>query len=146
MRIQDRDLREDAGAAAFAKFAGAVTERYREYDILWEIINEPNENNDMSVVSNYVRVCEVLYPVIKAANPSAKVSVGSIAMQSDAWLEQAIKERCSPSPRLASIMPAKCLAAAGRCPSTPCCNSRRSSRSWSVSSGRTVQLMSLPSS
>ena len=69
-----------------------MTERYRDYDILWEIINEPNENNDMSVVSNYVRVCEVLYPVIKAANPSAKVSVGSIAMQSDAWLEQAIKE------------------------------------------------------
>jgi Cellulase (glycosyl hydrolase family 5) len=90
-RQKDPALREEA-LAAFAKFAGAVAARYRDYDILWEIINEPNENNDMTVVSNYVRVCEVLYPLIKAANPSAKVSVGSIAMQSDAWLEQAIKE------------------------------------------------------
>ena len=43
-RQKDRDLREGA-LAAFAKFAGAVAERYRDYDILWEIINEPNENN-----------------------------------------------------------------------------------------------------
>jgi hypothetical protein len=90
-RQKDPALREES-LAAFAKFAAAVTARYRDYDILWEILNEPNENNDMSVVSNYVRVCEVLYPVIKTANPAAKISVGSIAMQSDAWLEQALKE------------------------------------------------------
>ena len=90
-RQKDPALREES-LAAFAKFAAAVTAHYCDYDILWEIINEPNENNDMTVVSNYVRVCEVLYPVIKAANPAAKISVGSIAMQSDAWLEQALKE------------------------------------------------------
>ena len=33
-RQKDRNLREGA-LAAFAKFAGAVAERYRDYDILW---------------------------------------------------------------------------------------------------------------
>ena len=50
--------------------------------MLWEIINEPNENNDMSVVSNYVAVFDndgkrILAAWTSAAPHPLKLAVSS---------------------------------------------------------------------
>lgn len=95
---------DKADIGEFAEFVGAVVERYDgdgfedapgspvvEY---WEFYNEPDGGNRLRAEygdgywghfgSNYAQMLCAVYPVIKAANPQAKVALGGLAYD---WFE-----------------------------------------------------------
>jgi hypothetical protein len=81
-----------AGTAAFpedlhtyAEFAGKVAARYRGKVAAYELGNEPNHLKSFAHpdASIYAQVLEFSYPVIKAADPDAKVLTGGLGGNRD---------------------------------------------------------------
>jgi hypothetical protein len=68
---------------AFANFASAVVERYRDQITYWQVWNEPDNAAGLywrpaPNMAAYAVLLQTAYPAIKAANPNAQVLVGSM--------------------------------------------------------------------
>ncbi|MEN6372334.1 MAG: cellulase family glycosylhydrolase [Armatimonadota bacterium] len=66
-----------AGRAAFAAFAGAAAQHFKDRGIIWEIWNEPNIKTFWKPgpdPENYTELAESAYKAIKAADPQTTVA------------------------------------------------------------------------
>jgi hypothetical protein len=66
--------------ADLQEFVGALVARYPQVDY-WEFYNEPDSlNRFANNGAGYAAMLQSVYPVVKAANPNAKVVMGGVAM------------------------------------------------------------------
>lgn len=66
---------------SFARFAGAVVERYKDRVRYWEVWNEPDNSRYWKPAPDavaYANLLKATYPAIKAADPNAQVLVAGI--------------------------------------------------------------------
>ncbi len=79
----------DTGRAAFARFAAAAARRYRRYDVIWEIWNEPNISRFWYPEPNaedYARLAIVTASAIRRADPTAVVIAPAVVhFQPEYW-------------------------------------------------------------
>lgn len=87
---------EPEGRAAFARYAAALAERYKDDDVMWEIWNEPNtrtfwgsqgggkKGNTDEYAQQYVELIKAVVPAIRAVDPDACIIGGST---SNLWSE-----------------------------------------------------------
>jgi hypothetical protein len=87
-------VKDPEGREAYAKYAAALAERYKDYDVVWEIWNEPNtmtfwgkhgkKGNSEPYAEEYYHLVAAAVPAIKKADPQAFVMGGSV---SGLWTE-----------------------------------------------------------
>jgi hypothetical protein len=87
-------VREAAGREAYAKYAAALAEHFKDYDIMWEIWNEPNtmtfwgkhggKGNSEPYAEEYYNLVKATVPAMRAANPNCIILAGSV---SNMWTE-----------------------------------------------------------
>lgn len=89
---------EARGREGYAKFAAALAVRYKDYDVMWEIWNEPNTrtfwgkhgmHNSEQYAEEYVALVKVVAPAMHKANPDCIVVGGSVSgiwSASYAWM------------------------------------------------------------
>lgn len=95
---------EDAGRAAFVKFAAAVVGHYKGRGIIWEIWNEPNiasfwtkhgngANSD-GFADEYTALVKAAVPAMREADPNATIVAGSVNLYeaSFPWMERCFKD------------------------------------------------------
>jgi len=79
-----RAVVDDAGRAAFARFAAAAASRYAGRHFVWEIWNEPNLPEYWSAIgagpdpAQYALLVEAVVPAIRAADPTATILIGAV--------------------------------------------------------------------
>lgn len=86
--------KDEPGRAAYAKLAAALVTRYKDYDIVWEIWNEPNtmtfwgkhgkKGNTKEYADQYLGLVKAAVPAMKKANPNCIILGGSV---SNMWTE-----------------------------------------------------------
>src|SRR5262249_48560445 len=100
-------VRESEGRAAFAKYAAACAEHFKDANILWEVWNEPNtmtfwgkhgkKGNTEAYAIEYTNLVKETVPAMKKADPGCFVMAGSVSclwepsfLWTDACLKQGI--------------------------------------------------------
>ena len=79
-----RAVVDDAGRAAFARFAAAAASRYSGRHFVWEIWNEPNLPEFWSTKgagpdpAQYALLVDAAVPAIRAADPTATILIGAV--------------------------------------------------------------------
>lgn len=86
--------KDEPGTTAYANYAAALAERYKDYDVMWEIWNEPNTmtfwgkhggvGNSDRYAEEYTNLVKVVVPAMKKANPNCIILAGSV---SNMWSE-----------------------------------------------------------
>lgn len=86
--------KDEPGRSGYAKFAAALAEHYKDYDIVWEIWNEPNtmtfwgkhgkKGNSPEYAAEYLGLVKATVPEMKKANPKCRILGGSV---SNMWTE-----------------------------------------------------------
>ncbi|MDR1585702.1 MAG: cellulase family glycosylhydrolase [Prevotellaceae bacterium] len=86
--------KDEPGRTAYANWAAALAKRYKDYNIIWEIWNEPNTmtfwgkhggvGNSLQYAQEYTALVNVVVPAMKAANPDCIILAGSV---SNLWSE-----------------------------------------------------------
>jgi hypothetical protein len=86
--------KDEPGRAAYANFAAALVARYKDYDIVWEIWNEPNtmtfwgkhgkKGNSKDYAGEYLGLVKAAVPAMRQANPKCIILGGSV---SNMWTE-----------------------------------------------------------
>lgn len=78
----------EEGRQGFANFAAAVAERYKDYDIIWEVWNEPNtrsfwgthgNHNTQQFAGEYTSLVQAIMPKVLAKDPDAFVVAGAVS-------------------------------------------------------------------
>ncbi len=90
---------EDKGREGYAKFAAALAKHYKDYNILWEIWNEPNtmtfwgkhggKGNTERYADEYLALVNVTVPAMRKSNPKCFVMGGAMSAfwdQSFNWM------------------------------------------------------------
>lgn len=81
-------IQTQAGREGFAAFAAATAKHYKDYDILWEIWNEPNvrtfwrhdgQHNSDEFAQEYTDLVKTVVPAMLQANPDAFIMAGSVS-------------------------------------------------------------------
>ena len=93
-KLYGTHAKDEPGRTGYAKFAAALAERYKDYDIVWEIWNEPNtmtfwgrhgkKGNTPEYAEEYYGLVKATVPEMKKANPQCLVLGGSV---SNMWSE-----------------------------------------------------------
>jgi hypothetical protein len=93
-KLYGSHAKDEPGRTGYAKFAAALAERYKDYDIVWEIWNEPNtmtfwgrhgkKGNTPEYAEEYYGLVKATVPEMKKANPKCLVLGGSV---SNMWSE-----------------------------------------------------------
>jgi hypothetical protein len=102
-KIYGVHAKDEPGRAAYAKYAAALAAHYKDYDIVWEIWNEPNTLNFWRVkpknlqtyAKDYTGLVAATAPAMHAANPNAIVLAGSVScLWSDSyqWMAYCFKD------------------------------------------------------
>jgi hypothetical protein len=99
------NVRTEDGRQGYAKFAAALAERYKDYDVVWELWNEPNTmtfwgrhgkvGNSVSYAEEYLALVKVAAPAIHKANPKAIVLGGAVSglwTESYKWMDFCFKK------------------------------------------------------
>lgn len=86
--------KDEPGTTAYANYAAALAERYKDYDVVFEIWNEPNTmtfwgkhggvGNSDRYAEEYTNLVKVVVPAMKKANPNCVILAGSV---SNMWSE-----------------------------------------------------------
>jgi len=105
-------IQTEKGRKAFAKFAAATAEHYKDYDIIWEVWNEPNVrtfwrknkkkvgdvgpamHNSKDFADEYTALVKEVSKEVKKANPNAIIAAGSVSnywKPSYEWTEYCFK-------------------------------------------------------
>jgi len=90
----DRSVRTDAGRKAFADFAEAAANRYKDKGILWEVWNEANIKQfwtPQPSMDDYCKLVEAVAPRIRKADPSGQVVAGATSQIPLEWFEACFK-------------------------------------------------------
>lgn len=97
-------VREAEGRAAYARFAAALAERYKDHRILWEIWNEPNtmtfwgkhgKGNSEQYATEYTALVKEAVPAMRKADPGCFLMAGSVSClwpPSYLWTESCFKQ------------------------------------------------------
>lgn len=98
-------VREPEGRQAYARFAAALAERYKDHNILWEIWNEPNtmtfwgkhgkKGNTPEYAAEYVALVKEAVPAMHRADPKCFVLGGSVSClwsESFTWIDSCFKD------------------------------------------------------
>ena len=82
-------VREAEGRAAFAKYAAALAEHFKNDNVLWEVWNEPNtmtfwgkhgkKGNTEAYAIEYTALVKETVPAMKKADPNCFVMAGSVS-------------------------------------------------------------------
>ena len=81
-------VREEKGRQAYARYAAALAERYKDEDIIWELWNEPNiqtfwgkhgKHNSEQYAQEYTALVRETVPAMKKADPNCFVMAGSVS-------------------------------------------------------------------
>lgn len=101
----ERAIVTEAGRQAFANFAAALADHYKNSNIIWEIWNEPNlkgfwhtgynKSNTDEMAVEYTALVNAAVPAMKAADPYCLVVGGSISVIWSAsldWLDKCGEE------------------------------------------------------
>ncbi len=93
-KVYGTHAKDEPGRSAYARFAAALAARYKDYDIVWEIWNEPNtmtfwgkhggKGNSESYAEEYINLVKSTVPAMKSANPDCIILGGSV---SNMWTE-----------------------------------------------------------
>lgn len=93
-RLYGGHAKDEPGRTGYAKFAAALAEHFKDYDIVWEIWNEPNtmtfwgkhgkKGNTPEYAAEYYGLVKATVPEMKKANPKCRVVAGSV---SNMWTE-----------------------------------------------------------
>ena len=96
---------DDKGREGYARFAAALAEHYKDYNIIWEIWNEPNtmtfwgrhggKGNTERYADEYLALVNVTVPAMHKSNPKCFVMAGSMSAfwdQSFNWMEFCFKK------------------------------------------------------
>jgi len=94
VEIYGTHAKDEPGRSAYARFAATLVKRYKDYDIVWEIWNEPNtmtfwgkhggKGNSESYAEEYLNLVKSAVPAMKKANPDCIILGGSV---SNMWTE-----------------------------------------------------------
>lgn len=93
-KLYGTHAKDEPGRTGYAKFAAALAAHYKDYDIVWEIWNEPNtmtfwgkhgkKGNTPEYAEEYYGLVKATVPEMKKANPKCIVLGGSV---SNMWSE-----------------------------------------------------------
>jgi hypothetical protein len=81
-------IQTEEGRRAFAAFAAASAERYRDHNVLWEVWNEPNvrtfwrkdgQANSEEFAQEYTDLVKAIMTAVLAVDPDAFVMVGAVS-------------------------------------------------------------------
>lgn len=90
-------IQSEAGRKAFARFAAAAAERYKDYDVVWEVWTEPNtrtfwrknkeavgdippaEHNSEAFAEEYTSLVKEIAQEMLAKDPNAFIVAGSVS-------------------------------------------------------------------
>ncbi len=81
-------IQTQAGREGFANFAAAVAKHFKDYDVIWEVWNEPNirtfwrkdgTHNSEPFAQEYVDLVKTIMPAMLKADPDVFVMVGSVS-------------------------------------------------------------------
>ncbi len=81
-------IQTEEGRQAFARFAAACAERYKDQRVIWEVWNEPNVrtfwrkdgmHNSEEFAKEYTDLVKAIMPAVLAVDPDAFVVVGSVS-------------------------------------------------------------------
>lgn len=99
-KLYGTHAKDEPGLGAYAKFAAALVARYKDYDIVWEIWNEPNtmtfwgkhgkKGNSKEYAGEYLGLVKAAVPAMKKANPKCIILGGSVSnmwTESYAWMD-----------------------------------------------------------
>jgi len=92
--------KDEPGRTAYAKYAAALAERYKDYDIVWELWNEPNtmtfwgkhggKGNSEAYAEEYLSLVKATVPAMRKADPDCLIMGGSVSnmwTKSYEWME-----------------------------------------------------------
>ena len=97
-------VQTEDGRKAFAAFAAACAERYKDQAVMWEVWNEPNVrtfwrkdgmHNSPEFAVEYTDLVKAIMPAVLAVDPDAFVMAGSVSnywQPSYEWTESCFKE------------------------------------------------------
>jgi polysaccharide biosynthesis protein PslG len=90
---------DDKGREGYANFAAALAKHFKDYNVLWEIWNEPNtmtfwgkhggKGNTEQYANEYMALVKVTIPAMRSANPNCFIMAGSMSAfwdQSFNWM------------------------------------------------------------
>ena len=86
-------VKDEPARTGYANFAAACAERYKDYNIIWEIWNEPNtmtfwgkhgKGNSPQYANEYSNLVKATVRAMKQANPDCVIAAGSV---SNLWSE-----------------------------------------------------------
>jgi len=79
--------KDEPGRSAYTKYAAALAERYKDYDIVWELWNEPNtmtfwgkhgpKGNSEPYAEEYLSLVKATVPAMRKADPDCLIMGGS---------------------------------------------------------------------
>jgi len=88
-KLYGAHAKDEPGRTAYAKYAAALAAHYKDYDVVWEIWNEPNTmtfwghhgkvGNSESYAREYFGLVSAAAPAIHQANPKAIVLGGAVS-------------------------------------------------------------------
>ena len=94
-----RAIKTEAGRQGYANFAKAIAAHYKDYNIMWELWNEPNTRvfwdpngtpNSLEYAENYVALVQTTVPKMREGDPDCTIlglSMAAIWSSSLSWLE-----------------------------------------------------------
>ncbi|MEM1060427.1 MAG: fibronectin type III domain-containing protein [Verrucomicrobiota bacterium] len=83
-----RGIIDEENRQAFAAYCATVVARYQDYDIVWEIWNEPNlasfwqstgSSHSQILADEYTELVKVVVPAMRAADPDCVIAVCSLS-------------------------------------------------------------------
>jgi polysaccharide biosynthesis protein PslG len=95
----EEGFQTEAEREAFARFAAAAVAHYKDYEVLWEIWNEPNtmtfwgkhgKGNTREYAAQYTALVKAVVPAMRAADPDCYIMAGSVSnywIRSYEWTE-----------------------------------------------------------
>jgi hypothetical protein len=95
--------KDDPGTTAYANYAAALVTHFKDYDIAWEIWNEPNtmtfwgkhgKGNSKEFAEEYYRMTKAAVTAMKQANPDCVILGGSVSnmwSKSYEWMDFAFQ-------------------------------------------------------
>lgn len=93
-KLYGTHAKDEPGRAAYANFAAAAAKHFQDYDIVWEIWNEPNtmtfwgkhgkKGNTREYAEEYLGLVKATVPVMRKAVPKCLILGGSV---SNMWSE-----------------------------------------------------------
>lgn len=99
-----RGVTTEAGRKGFAAFAAALAEHYKDYDVIWEVWNEPNtmtfwgkhgkQGNSPEYASEYTALVKEVAKAMLEKDPDCMIAAGSVSNYwepSYQWTESCFK-------------------------------------------------------